>query len=79
VVVARQDQGYTIEASIPAEMLSDRQGKTWHSFQATVLLEDIDEEGQSPSKLIWRGTREVRRNNRGYGHFVAPAVDASGQ
>ena len=79
VVVARQDQGYTIEASIPAEMLSDRQGKTWHSFQATVLLEDIDEEGQSPSKLIWRGTREVRRNNRGYGHFVAPAVGASGQ
>ncbi len=79
VVVARQDQGYTIEAAIPAEMLTGQQGKDWHSFQATVLLEDVDEEGQSPSELIWRGTREVRRNNRGYGHFMAPSVEDSGQ
>ncbi len=76
VVVARQDQGYTIEAAIPAEILTGRQGENWHSFQATVLLADVDEEGQSPSELIWRGTRAVRKNNRGYGHFVAPRSDA---
>ena len=79
VVVARQDQGYTIEAAIPSEILTGRQGENWHSFQATVLLADVDEEGQSPSELIWRGTREVRKNNRGYGHFVAPQSDAVGR
>ena len=72
VVVSRQDRGYSIEASIPAEILTDRQGKGWHSFQASVLLEDVDEQGQSPSRLIWRGTREVHRSNSGYGHFLAP-------
>ena len=76
-VVARQGQGYTIEAAMPAEILTGRQGKNWHSFQAAVLLEDVDEEGQLPTGLIWRGTREVRQNNRGYGHFVAPTGNAA--
>ena len=78
VVVVRQDQGYSIEAAIPAEILTDRQGIAWHSFQASVLLEDVDEQGQAPSRLIWRGTREVHRNNSGYGHFLAPAVNDKG-
>ena len=78
-VVAREDGGYTVEAAIPAKILTDTQGEKWHSFQAAVLLEDVDEAGQSPSGLIWRGTRAVRKNNRGYGHFMAPPGEAAGQ
>ncbi|MEE2780926.1 MAG: metallophosphoesterase [Planctomycetota bacterium] len=77
-VVARQDGGYTVEAAIPAKVFSDSQDGKWHSFQAAVLLEDVDEPGESPTGLIWRGTREVRKNNRGYGHFLVapPTVNA---
>jgi predicted phosphodiesterase len=77
-VVARQDEGYTIEAAIPLEILTSQQGKRWHSFQAAVLVEDLDEPGQQANGLIWRGTRRVRKNNLGYGHFVNEAGEGVG-
>ena len=69
-VVARQNEGYTIEAAIPLSILTDQQGKDWHSFQAALLLEDTDEPGDPVAGILWRGTRRIRNNNLGYGHFV---------
>lgn len=71
-VVARQDEGYTIEAAIPLEVLTERQGAPWHSFQAALLLKDRDDPGDAPAGILWRGTRRVRDSNLGYGHFVNP-------
>jgi hypothetical protein len=68
------DTGYDVELAIPASLIVKQQGgETWHSFQMTAIVNDVDEEGQAASRVLWRGTAEVDSRNSGYGHFVRAA------
>ena len=63
------EAGYDVELAIPTSLLK-QQGGSWHSFQLTALVRDVDEQGQDPCRVLWRGTVDVDRRNSGYGHFV---------
>ena len=65
------DTGYDIELAIPASLIINQQGgETWHSFQMTAIVHDVDEAEQGASRVLWRGTAEVDSRNSGFGHFV---------
>ena len=65
------DVGYDIELAIPASLISEKQGgETWHSFQMTAIVNDVDEAEKVASRVLWHGTAEVDSRNSGYGHFV---------
>jgi hypothetical protein len=64
------ETGYDLELAVPASLLSRQQGGDWHSFQLTAIVRDIDEKGQAPYRVLWRGSANVDTRNSGYGHFV---------
>ncbi|MEM8865793.1 MAG: metallophosphoesterase [Planctomycetota bacterium] len=66
----RIDGGYSVEISLPAHVVTRRQGADWRSFQLAVVQHDVDEPGGEKTRILWRGSPEVTRTNRGYGYFV---------
>ena len=62
--------GYDVELSIPLSLLQRPQGKDWKSLQATVVVHDVDEAGQPPARILWRGTQKYQRKSTNYGQFV---------
>ncbi len=66
----KTDDGYDVEFSVPLSLLQRMQGKDWKSFQATVVVHDVDEKGQPPARILWRGTQNYDRQNTNYGQFV---------
>jgi hypothetical protein len=71
--VKRGDGGYAIEAALPLEMITKHQGAGWQSIQCTLVVNDVDEAGQAPSRVVWRGTRDVGQRNTNFGQFVRVA------
>ena len=61
----KEQDGYTAELAIPASLVSRSQGEDWHSVQMTVIVVDSDEPGQAPSRVVWRGTANVDKQNLG--------------
>lgn len=66
----RTNAGYDVEFSVPLDLVKEIQGRDWHSVQATVVLQDVDEPEQRETQVIWRGTQRLRDVNTGFGHFV---------
>lgn len=62
--------GYDLEFGIPLAAIEEAQGADWHSVQANVVVVDVDEPGERPARVLWRGTRSARENNIGFGHLV---------
>lgn len=62
--------GYDVEFAVPLSLLRRVQGKDWKSLQATVVVHDVDEQGQPAARILWRGTQSYDRNNTNYGQFV---------
>ncbi|MEN1680428.1 MAG: metallophosphoesterase [Planctomycetota bacterium] len=70
IKVSPADGGYQVEVSLPKEVVATRQGDDWHSFQMAVIQHDVDEPDGPQAGVLWRGSPEVTRSNRGYGYFV---------
>lgn len=66
----RTSQGYNLEFAFPISALSSRQGAQWHSLQMTVYVRDIDQVGDTPCQVLWRGTKNVDKSNAGYAYFM---------
>lgn len=62
--------GYKVEAAIPIELLTDQQGVNWHSFQCTLIAQDVDSPSEAPYSVVWRGTQGAQKTNKNFGHFV---------
>ena len=62
--------GYDVELSVPLSLLQRVQGSDWEGFQATVVVHDVDEQGQPTARILWRGTQDYGRQNTNYGQFV---------
>ena len=76
VATARTKDGWTFEAAIPVKAIEESQNEKWHSFQMTPILSDVDDAGEKPVEIIWRGTAEARTRNTNYGQFVRRRADA---
>lgn len=63
-------EGYDVECAIPIEVLIADQGINWHSFQATVAIMDVDQTGEKPCRILWRGTPEIDQRNTNWGQFI---------
>jgi hypothetical protein len=70
VATARTPKGWTVEAAIPLKMLTTNQSDKWHSFQMTPIVVDVDDAGEKPVQVIWRGTIDAATRNTNYGQFV---------
>ena len=68
--VRRTETGYTIEVALPKDIVTNRQGEDWHSFQLAVVQHDVDEPDGQASRILWRGSPRVDASNEGYGYFV---------
>ena len=68
----RTDDGWNLEVSVPAKTLDwiQEENPQWDSFQMAAILEDVDEPGAQPSKVLWRGSNSVERQNTNYARFV---------
>lgn len=62
-------QGYDFEVALPLEIISSEQPEV-HNLQLTAVVSDVDEPGQPPARVLWRGTSEVFERNTNFGHFV---------
>jgi len=70
--------GYDVELAVPLSLLERTQGKDWKSLQVTVVVHDVDEQGQPPARILWRGTQNYERQNIHYGQFVRKKTDSPG-
>jgi hypothetical protein len=61
--------GYQVKVSLPLETISEFQ-KDPHSIQLTAVVTDVDEAGQPPARVLWRGTSDVSTRNTNFGQFV---------
>jgi hypothetical protein len=61
--------GYTTEFAVPLELISNNQPEL-HSLQLTAVVSDLDEAGQKPARVLWRGTSDVNERNTNFGQFV---------
>jgi hypothetical protein len=66
----KTSKGYDVELAVPLSLLQQAQGRDWQSLQATVVVHDVDEQGQPTVRILWRGTQDYRRHNTNYGQFV---------
>lgn len=66
----RTDTGYMVEVALPSSVVTDHQGPDWYSYQLAVVQHDLDEPKGEETRILWRGSRDVERSNRGYGYFV---------
>lgn len=71
-VSRRRNGGYTLELRLPRPLLQVHQGEGWKDFQYTTILEDVDNPGDEPCWILWRGTRNYRRRNSGFAYIVRP-------
>jgi hypothetical protein len=55
---------------MPLKMFVENQSDKWHSFQMTPIVVDVDDAGEKPVQLIWRGTPDAATRNTNYGQFV---------
>ena len=74
----RTAKGWTVEAAIPLKMLTKNQSDKWHSFQMTPIVVDVDDAGEKPVQLIWRGTAEADKRNTNFGQFVRTKAKSVG-
>jgi hypothetical protein len=66
----RSDAGYDVELALPRAWLTRVQGESPRGFQCTPVIVDVDQPGEAPCRIIWRGTAEVDQRNTNYGQFV---------
>ncbi|MEM6329308.1 MAG: metallophosphoesterase [Planctomycetota bacterium] len=66
----RAPGGYTVEVSLPVEVVASGQGAGWKSFRLAVVQHDADEPGAEPTRVLWRGSPSVDETNAGYGYFL---------
>lgn len=66
----RTKTGWTVEVAMPLKMFVENQSDKWHSFQMTPIVVDVDDAGEKPVQLIWRGTVDAATRNTNYGQFV---------
>lgn len=65
----RRDGGYDVEVALPLRFVTENQ-RDWQSVQLTAIVEDSDEEGKPPVRVVWRGSNQLDERNTNYGHFV---------
>ncbi len=68
--IAKTETGYNIELAIPAAVLDEGFGDSWQNFQLTLVVLDVDAEGDQAANIIWRGTRDYGSRSTNFGHFV---------
>jgi hypothetical protein len=66
----RRGDGYDVELAIPLAYVSGPQGANWQSVQLTAIVNDVDEAGSAPARVVWRGTADVDQRNTNWGQFV---------
>ena len=66
----RTNDGYVVELALPSKMFSSQQDGRWNSFQLAVILNGVDEAGDPPNRVLWRGSDLVDGRNDNFGHFV---------
>ena len=66
---AERERGYDVEVRLPLNVIKAAQPDP-HSIQLTAVVSDVDEEGQKPARVLWRGTSDVDARNTNFGHFV---------
>jgi hypothetical protein len=71
----RTEQGYAIELAIPTRYFSDLQDGDWRSFQMGVVVADVDEVGEKPAEVWWRGIPGRRTSNTGHAYFVRESAN----
>jgi hypothetical protein len=70
VATKRTATGWTVEAAIPLKMVEANQSEKWHSFQMTPVVVDVDDAGEKPVNVVWRGTADFDKRNTNFGQFV---------
>lgn len=68
-IAKRAESGYTAELVIPKKVLQSSQSDDWHSFQLGIAVDDVDQEGDKPNHILWRGSVDYGTSNRNFGHF----------
>jgi hypothetical protein len=67
--IAKRDRSYDIEVALPLDIIDAAQPDR-QSIQLTAVVSDVDEAGQKPARVLWRGTSDVNDRNTNYGHFI---------
>jgi hypothetical protein len=70
VAARRTKTGWSVEAAIPVVLFEKSQNENWHSFQFTPIVNDVDDAGEKPVRLIWRGSTTIDKTNTNWGQFV---------
>jgi hypothetical protein len=65
----RRAGGYDVEVALPLRFITANQ-RDWQSVQLTAIVEDTDEAGQKPVRVVWRGSNQLDERNTNYGQFV---------
>lgn len=65
----RREGGYDVEVALPLEFITANQ-RDWQSVQLTAIVDDIDEAGKQPVRVVWRGSNRLDERNTNFGHFV---------
>ena len=66
----RNDKGYSFEIAIPIESLTKGQTANWKGFQFTPVINDVDQAGEKPCRIIWRGSSDIDSRNTNFGQIV---------
>lgn len=66
----RSDKGYSFEIAIPIEYLTRNQTADWRGFQFTPVINDVDQPGDKPCRVIWRGSNDIDERNTNFGQVV---------
>ncbi|MFO0946621.1 MAG: sugar-binding protein [Planctomycetota bacterium] len=69
-VARRTNEGYDVELAVPVTLFNRGKNVDWHSFQLGVVQEDIDQEGDKPNEILWRGSKDYLKRNTNFGHFL---------
>lgn len=65
----RRAGGYDVEVALPLEFVTANQ-PVWQSIQLTAIVDDVDEAGKKPARVLWRGSNQAAERNTNFGHFV---------
>ena len=66
----RTEDGWRVEFALPTDRMDEAQNDNWSDFQLSAILEDVDDPGAEPARVVWRGSREVDRRNTNFAQFV---------
>ena len=75
IVAALIERGYDFEVALPISCVTRAQSVEWESFQFSPVVSDIDEPSDQRCWIVWRGTRELREQNRNFAHFFRSPAD----